>query len=200
MVAGEGVTPILIASAALGVAIYQQHLHAIAVCALIWLLVFLIFRDPIRKIPPSPLGVVSPVDGRVVSVTEVDEGVLQGKAWCIRFRVHALGAYTARSPSEGQVHDLRSVDDDSLNYPRNALWVQTDEGNDVVLTFSGYCFGMPPKALLRYGERVGQGWRVAYLRLARYAEVQVEHSAQVLVEPGTRVQAGSDLIAKLPAP
>ncbi|MEM7431395.1 MAG: hypothetical protein AAF351_05580 [Pseudomonadota bacterium] len=201
LVATEGVPYTLVATVLLGVAIYQRHLEASLALAFVWLLVYLIFRDPIRKIPPSPLGVVSPVDGRVLSVETRTEGVLNGEAQCIRIRAHVLGAYTARSPSEGQVMDLRSADGAaSGELPVNAMWVQTDEGDDVLLQFSGFRFGLVPKSLLQFGDRVGQGWRAAHLRLARVAEVQVGPAARVLVEPGQKVRAGSDLIAKLPSP
>ena len=36
---------------------------------------FLVFRDPVRVIPSSALGIVSPVDGTVVQVDTVAEGV-----------------------------------------------------------------------------------------------------------------------------
>jgi phosphatidylserine decarboxylase len=50
---------------------------------------------------------------------------------------------------------------------------------------------------VRFGERVGQGKRCAFLRLTRYAEVHLPISSSILVAPGQVVVAGSDLIAKL---
>ncbi|MDX1508652.1 MAG: phosphatidylserine decarboxylase, partial [Woeseiaceae bacterium] len=79
----------------------------------------------------------------------------------------------------------------------NALWVRTDEGDDVVLQFGGYRFGLPPKSLVRFGERLGQGSRCAYLRLTRLAEVHIPIDAKVLVSPGARVVAGKDVLARL---
>ena len=45
----------------------------------VFVLLFLIFRDPRRRIPAVPLGVVSPVDGEIASVEVVNKGVLQAK-------------------------------------------------------------------------------------------------------------------------
>ena len=78
--------------------------------------------------------------------------------------------------------------------------MQTDEGDDVVLQFRGHRFGLAPSALARYGERLGQGMRCAYLRLTRFADVDVPIGSKVLVEPGQAVTAGQDLIATIPAP
>jgi phosphatidylserine decarboxylase len=83
------------------------------------------------------------------------------------------------------------------DYSTNALWVQTDEGDDVVVRFDGYRFGLPPKSFIGLGQRVGQGQRCAYLRLTRIAEVHLPIETKVLVKPGQVLVAGTDLIGKL---
>ena len=82
----------------------------------------------------------------------------------------------------------------------SGLWVRTDEQDDVILQFTGHRFGLAPRAFLRFGERVGQGQRCAYLRLTRMAEVQLPLAARIQVAQGQRVSAGSDVLAKLPPP
>ncbi len=165
----------------------------------VWL--FLVFRDPRRHIPAAPLGVVSPVDGRVATVDLVDKGVLQGEAHRVVIRINSFGTYTARCPVEGKILDLKALAADTVvDYPTNALWVQTDEGDDVVLQFHGYRFGLAPRSFIRFGERLGQGQRCAYLRLTRFAEVHLPIDSKILVEPGQVVAAGADLIAKVTHP
>lgn len=179
---------------------YLDIVFAVAGGLLFFVLV-LVFRDPRRDIPASPLGVVSPVDGQVVSVELADKGVLQGEAHRVRIRIDSLGTYTARAPVEGKVMNLRSVDSDKVaDYATNALWIQTDEGDDVVLGFAGYRFGLAPRSFVRFGERVGQGQRCAYLRLARFAELHLPIASTILAEPGQVVEAGADLVAKVPHP
>jgi phosphatidylserine decarboxylase len=159
-----------------------------------------IFRDPRREIPAIPTGVVSPVDGCITTLDLVDRGVLQGEAHRIFIRIDVLGTYTARCPVEGVIKDLNTLAADKVvDYRTNALWVQTDEGDDVVLQFHGYRLGFAPAAFVRYGERIGQGQRCAYLRLTRIAEVHLPINARVLVKPGQRVTAGLDVIGKLPS-
>jgi phosphatidylserine decarboxylase len=167
--------------------------------AALFVLFYMVFRDPRRIIPAVPLGVVSPVDGRVSAVDLVDRGVLQGEAHRIFIEIDALGTYTARCPVEGNIKDLNTLASDTVvDYRTNALWVQTDEGDNVVLQFRGYRFGLGPASFVRYGERLGQGQRCAYLRLTSVAEVHLPIESKVLVEPGQRVTAGLDLIGKLP--
>ena len=176
---------------------YGNPLWAV-VPALLFVLLVLVFRDPRRPIPSSPLGVVSPVDGHVVTVERVTENVLHDEAWRIVLAVDSWGTYTARSPVEGKIMNLRvEAAKRHVDYRTNALWVQTDEGVDVVLQFHGYRFGLAPRSFIGYGERLGQGQRCAYLRLTRFAEVHLPAESQILVSPGDAVTGGSDMLAKV---
>lgn len=160
---------------------------------------FVVFRDPKRHIPAIPLGVVSPVDGVIVEVGLTDKSVLGGEAHRIVIKVDSFGTYTARCPVEGKIMDFRGDGvKDSVRQLSSGLWVRTDEGDDVVLQFRGHRFGLAPLAFLRFGERVGQGQRCAYLRLTRIADVQFPIHGRMMVEPGQRVTAGCDVLGKLP--
>lgn len=197
-VAREGIPFLLVTGAVfVGAVRYMEWVIALP-AGLLFVALWLLFRDPRRSIPAAPTGVVSPVDGTVVAVDKVHAGVAQGEAHRIRIDIDSFGTYTARSPVEGKILDLRSLAEDSnTDYETNALWVQTDEGDDVVLQFFGYRLGLAPRAIVRFGERVGQGKRCAFLRLARSAEVHLPITSTVLVSPGDNVVAGTDLIGKL---
>ena len=184
-IAREGLPFIAVAIFAL-VWLIRDHAYWYAVVpALALVFLYLLFRDPPRTVPSVALGVVCPVDGEIVRIDKVHNTEPHSVAIRIVIRVNSLGTYTARSPVEGKIMDLGS----------NALWLQTDEGDDVVLQFSGYRFGLAPQSFARFGERLGQGQRCAYLRLARLAEVRLPVDAKVLVEQGQAVVAGVDVIA-----
>ena len=69
-VAREGI-PFLLASLFLIWAAWRYLPDAwIALPIALTVVLFLVFRDPVRSIPPSALGVVSPVDGKVVELEE----------------------------------------------------------------------------------------------------------------------------------
>jgi phosphatidylserine decarboxylase len=189
-VAQEGV-PFLLLMAVVAVLIirYANPWYALGPACIIVLL-FLIFRDPHRAVPSIALGVFSPVDGEVVTVGQIERGETGEAALTVVINVDSLGTYTARSPVEGTIKDLG----------KNALWLQTDEGENVVLKFSGYRLGLAPRAFAKFGERLGQGQRCAYLRLTRTAEVQLPVNGKVLVEPGQKILAGTDLIGNVPSP
>lgn len=192
--------PLLLLIGVATIACWQFFGVALALIpAAVLVFLFFVFRDPPRPVPAVPLGVVSPVDGEVLEVGATDRAVVGGEAQIILLRVDLFGTYTARCPIEGKVMDLAT---DAANGERRAasggLWVRTDEDDDVVLFFRAHRFGLAPKAFVRYGERVGQGQRCAFLRLTRIAEVQVPVVARLKVEAGQRVAAGADVLAKLP--
>jgi phosphatidylserine decarboxylase len=200
-VAREGLPFLILAAAAFFAALRYSDIGVAVAAAMLFFVLVLVFRDPRRGIPASPLGVVSPVDGQVVDVDLADKGVLHGEAHRVSIRINALGTYTARAPVEGKVMDLRSVNGDKVvDYRTNALWLQTDEGDDIVLQFRGHRLGLAPRSFIRFGERIGQGQRCAYLRLTRIAELHLPIESKILVKPGQVVTAGSDLIGKVPHP
>jgi phosphatidylserine decarboxylase len=170
---------------------------SLPVVLLIGWLIFL-FRDPGRQVPPLPLAVVAPVDGKVTEVVQYHDGVLPGKWTRIAIRTNHLGAYTVRSPIEGSIRDVREeardVDPARLTC---GLWVRSEEQDNVVLLFPGRRRRFAPKSFVRYGERVGQGQRFAYLRLAPKAEVYLPATAEIQVSAGDRVFAGTTVLADL---
>lgn len=200
-VASEGILPMLL-MVVLAVVLgrYVSPWYSLLPAVLLGFM-YLLFRDPTRDVPPVALGLVSPVDGEVVEVEKTDQCVVQGEAYRIRIRINSLGAYTARSPMEGQVMNLHSRSEGvGPDCPANALWVRNDEGNNMVMQFHGYRLGLAPRSFVRIGERIGQGHRCAYLRLAEFADVYLPIAGKVLVEPGQRVMAGADVIGMVPRP
>ncbi|MCI0517911.1 MAG: hypothetical protein L0Y45_08775 [Woeseiaceae bacterium] len=201
MVAGEGIPVLMLAIAAAALCAYFVGWITAVPLALASAVLFLLFRDPHRQVPSHPLAAVSPVDGYVVEVTTTAEGINGAAAHRIILRVDAFGAYTARSPVEGTILDPKAKRPGPEAAGEHAgLWIRTDEGDDVLLRFHGYRLGLAPRAFSRYGERVGQGERCAYLRLTRYAEVWLPVHSRVQVVKGQRLRAGSDILGTLPHP
>lgn len=201
LVAGEGI-PILLASAAVtAVCWYVIAWYAAIPPAIVLLVLYFLFQDPRREIPSSPLAVVSPVDGEILSVSTIDSDITESAAHQITIRIDSFGTYTARSPVEGMLLDYHSLAASMrADTHKPGLWVRTDEGDDVVLQFRGYRFGLLPHAFSRYGERLGQGQRCAYLRLTRFADVFLPINSRINVQAGQHVIAGSDLLGTLPHP
>jgi phosphatidylserine decarboxylase len=186
-VAHEGVAWLAaVFTAAILVGVYLGLAYAV-LPGIAFVLLFLLFRDPLRSVPSVALGVISPVDGTVTEVGRIEKGEAGVAVLRVQIEIDSFGTYTARAPVEGNIREMH----------KKALWLQTDEGQDVVIKFSDYRFGLPPKSFARYGERLGQGQRCAYLRFTRFVEVQFPVDGKILVEPGQKVVAGVDLIGSV---
>lgn len=190
-IAREG-WPAIAATVASGVAVWFVDPEWSAAFAVLALVLVLKFRDPAREVPPEPLGVVSPVDGVVELVEQSRDPCLDREAVRIRLRIARFGSYSARAPVEGKVLDYKAA-----TRGQRGMRIQTDEHDDVLLVLNDAPRFAGPTSLIGYGARIGQGQRCAWLRLARTAEVYVPVGTRVLVEPGRRVLAGSELLGVL---
>lgn len=151
--------------------------------ALLLIVAVLKFRDPSRTVPADPLGVVSPVDGKVCDIERRADGVR------ITIAAAPLGAYLLRSPTEGKVLESGS------ERGGHGIRIRTDEGHEVLLRLRGARW-LPSAAANDYGERVGQGQRCGVLRMAKTAEVWLPRDAWLLVAAGARVVAGESVLAR----
>lgn len=193
-VAAEGMWLVLLtAAAAVAVYLYCGPYAALPL-GLLAVLCVTKFRDPERSVPAVSLGIVSPVDGRVREIAEAYDECLERAAIRIHIRVSFFGAYSVRGPVEGKVMEFRNGHNKG-NGRSKGLWLRTDEGDDVLMVMRGPRW-LRPIALVRYGERLGQGQRCGYLRLAHEVLLYVPAGSRVEVASGTRVRAGSSLVAQ----
>jgi phosphatidylserine decarboxylase len=209
MIAREGRLFILIPAA---LALYVSWQFSLGVAVPLWLLcvIFIyLFRDPGRSIPPVPLAIVSPADGTVIKVEQVHDVLLKRQAICLRISIGMTDVYTVRSGVEGKVmeqwysssaalQEAREQDTQQLlSNVRFASWIQTDEGDDVLMCVSG---GFPlsrPQCYVQSGERIGQGHRCGYVPFGACIDIYVPEESRILVEAGRHVTAGSDTLATL---
>lgn len=161
-------------------------------------LLLALFQDPQRQIPMLPLAALAPVDGTVTVIERCRSGLLDRESLKVVIRVNPMGAYTVRAPIEGTLYDPRdNAREGSKLTGRAGMWIRGDEGDDVVVAFTGNNWLSVPSAFRRYGERVGHGHRCAFLRLSRYCEVYLPADAMVRVEVGDTVTASVTEIAEL---
>jgi len=165
---------------------------------LIDIVLYFLYRDPWRDVPSEPLGAVAPVDGAVIAIDNDTSDTLAGDWIRITIRVSRMGSYTVRSPIEGSIRDVAEHAAASVDPRPRGMWLRSEEQHDVVLMFPGRYPGLGPKSFVRYGERVGQGERFAYLRLAPRADIILPGAASLRIAKGDRVLAGETIIADLP--
>lgn len=207
LLAREGWPHVLIVAAiAVAVHVYGGVLPAIP----FWLaLAFVVnfFRDPVRVIPSDPRAVVSPADGRVVALAEADDPYLKRRAMRISVFMNVFDVHSNRMPVSGQVlavwyHKgkfLNAVlDKASEANERNAVWIRTDDGRDVVVV---QVAGLIARRILCYvqpNQRVERGQRYGFIRFGSRVDVYLPTEVRPRVALGDKVKGGSDVIAELP--
>jgi phosphatidylserine decarboxylase len=194
------VLSLLVAAAAV------QYAYGWPYAAPLWLVgaaVAFMFRNPDRPVPASPLAVVSPVDGRVMSVDTVLDPYLKRTALRVKLCMSPLSVYFSRSPIEGKVLNVWYTQGSEAPFGRatssggrTALWIQADEGDDVVFIMEHRSF-LRPRCHAHTGERLGQGQRCGYMPLGGCVEMLLPANARVGQRVGARVLAGSDVLATL---
>ena len=174
-----------------------------------------LFRDPKRSIPPTPLGVVAPGDGRVIAVGQVSDPFLGRAAIKIGIRINPLGPFILRSATEGRVmqqwylpqgldpHLLAGMDKQTLSRDPHArqahfaMWIQTDEQDDVVIDVRGSLVLKRLRCAVQSGDRIGQGRRYGLLLFFATVDVYLPVNSRIDVQQGGTLHAGSDIIASL---
>ncbi len=174
---------------------------ALLLVAFAWL-----FRDPRRSVPALPLAIVSPVDGVITKIEECDDPCLPRRTWRISLCMWHTGAYSVRSPIEGKVMKRwqdrlvdKSCDGEEHRDPHEdyGIWIQTDEGDDVLMLMPGGNSLRHPRFYIGAGERVGQGERCGFVSFGSRMDVLVPASARVGMTAGSTVRSGESVLATL---
>jgi len=206
LIAREGWVPIGgVILLALGLHLWVSILSAIPfwLCAI---LLTLLFRDPMRKIPPIPLAVVGPVDGRVIAIEDIEDSLLDREAKRIVLSMSLSSIHSIRNPMEGKViqqwYGQHVIDSDNYielkaSSTEFAQWVQSDEGDNVVLVIKPKNCLPRPRWYAQSGERIGQGQRFGMVPFGSTIEILLPKNTRIEVELGNIVLAGSHTIATL---
>jgi phosphatidylserine decarboxylase len=163
------------------------------------------FRDPGRVIPEDPHAVLCPADGRVIALGEVEDPYLKRPARRVSVFMNVFNVHSNRSPVAGTVMERwyskgtfinAALDKASAHNERNALWIRTDDGQDVVVV---QVAGLIARRILCYtekGRRIGRGERYGFIRFGSRVDVYLPPDAQWEVSLGDRVHGAADIIAR----
>jgi len=207
MIAREGFFAVVVTLAAGVASVYFKAIYSAAFAFGLSALLFWLYRVPRRRPPAVPLGLLSPVDGRVAFVESYEDPWLKRPVLRISIEVRPPGITVFFSASEGKVKhywtnfgpfgEARLGRSLSASPDCYAVNVQSDEGDDVVMAASSRW----PVSRCRFdrspGERIGQGGRFGFVYFASSFELLAPVDATPRVEVGDHVRAVSSLLAEL---
>lgn len=175
-----------------------------------WLIVLFMvqfFRDPPREIPQEHNVVLSPADGRIVSVEKTRDPYLERDTLKISVFMNVFNAHSNRSPVDGSVEktwyfpgkffnaDLSKA---STENERAVIYLRTSGGHDVTCV---QVAGLIARRILCYakkGQQLKRGERFGFIRFGSRVDVYLPLSVVPRVSVGDTVFATETVLATLP--
>ena len=185
---------------------FNTFLSLISLVLTIW--VYYFFRDPERVIINDDNFLVSPADGEVIKVEEVDgpkELNLENKRFKkISIFMNVFDCHVNRSPCGGKIEEIlykpgkffnASLDKASEDNERNYFKIKDNQNNDIVLVQIAGLVARRIVCEANKDQELNQGDRVGMIRFGSRADVYYENY-EPLVKVGQIAVSGETLLAK----
>ena len=186
--------------------IFSDFLGLVGFVLTIW--VYYFFRDPDRVIINDDNFLVSPADGEVIKVEEVDgpkELNLENKRFKkISIFMNVFDCHVNRSPCGGKIEEIlykpgkffnASLDKASEDNERNYFKIKDNQNNDIVLVQIAGLVARRIVCEANKDQELNQGDRVGMIRFGSRADVYYENY-EPLVKVGQIAVSGETLLAK----
>ena len=186
--------------------IINNFLGLIGILLTVW--VYYFFRDPERTIIGDDSYLVSPADGEVIKVEEVDGpkelGLENKKFKKISIFMNVFDCHVNRTPCSGVVEDIlykpgkflnASLDKASEDNERNYYKIKDKHGNDIVVVQIAGLVARRIVCETNKNQELNQGDRIGMIRFGSRADVYYENY-EPLVKVGQTAISGETLLAK----
>ena len=185
---------------------FSDFLGLVGLVLTIW--VYYFFRDPDRVIIDDDNYLVSPADGEIIKVEEVDgpkELGLENKRFQkISVFMNVFDCHVNRTPCGGKIEEIlykpgkflnASLDKASEDNERNYFKIKDNQNNDIVVV---QIAGLVARRIVcesNKDQQLKQGDRIGMIRFGSRADVYYENY-QPLVKIGQKAISGETLLAK----
>ena len=185
---------------------FSNFLGLIGLVLTIW--VYYFFRDPERVIIDDNNYLVSPADGEIIKVEEVDGpkelGLENKKFNKISVFMNVFDCHVNRTPCAGKIEEIlykpgtfvnASLDKASEDNERNYFKIKDTDNNDIIVV---QIAGLVARRIVcesNKDQELKQGDRIGMIRFGSRADVYYENY-EPLVKIGQTAIAGETLLAK----
>jgi phosphatidylserine decarboxylase len=163
--------------------------------------VLFFFRDPERQVPTTPGAIVSPADGRILSVDQMEfEGTQQTR---ISIFLSVFDVHVNRAPIAGVIKSVQHRPGKFHVASRRSA-SRENEQNEVTMEGEGtrVAFRQIAGVVARriefwkgIGDQLERGQRLGMIRFGSRTEILFPPHYRVQVRPGDHVQGGSSILA-----
>jgi len=192
--------------------VHRSFWVPVSVVLIGWAFVLFFFRDPDRDIPSSPNALLSPADGKVTHVGEVDEPDFPGgRAFRVSIFLSVFDVHVNRIPRTSQVVSLRYFPGRFLDarnpecaIQNEQLWIDLEESGSPRLIRVKQISGAIARRIvcwLKPGQTVWAGERFGMIKFGSRTDVYVpaNQALEVNVKVGDKVKGGSTVLLTLHA-
>jgi phosphatidylserine decarboxylase len=168
------------------------------------------FRDPDRVIPNQPDAIVSPADGKVISVGPVDgTSFCEGSCQKISIFMSVFNVHVNRIPFDGKVKKVdyhpgkffsANLDKASLQNEHNAVFLETAEGKRFCTVQVAGLIARRIICKVQSGDDVRKGQRFGMICFGSRLDVYLPDNVEIKVTVGVKVKAGSSVIGRFAMP
>ena len=186
--------------------VFSSFFGTIGLLLTVW--VYYFFRDPDRVIIDDDNYLVSPADGEVIKVEEVDGlkevGLETKKFKKISIFMNVFDCHVNRTPCAGTVEDIlykpgkflnASFDKASEDNERNYYKIKDTSGNNIIVVQIAGLIARRIVCETNNGQTLSQGERIGMIRFGSRADVYYENY-EPLVKVGQKAISGETLLAK----
>ena len=185
---------------------YFVNAYAAAVPALLALYFAYFFRNPHRTIPEDDTALLSPADGKVMSVEEVYEDLyLDKKCRKIVIFLSVFDVHVNRAPLAGTIDfqqytcgGFRPAYKDGVGYEneRYSVGIENNRTRILVTVIAGI-LARRIVSWVTLGDTLSHGQLYGMIKFGSCAEVYVGDDVEILVQKGDRVRGGEIIIGKI---
>jgi phosphatidylserine decarboxylase len=194
--------------AVLGALVHWGFFLGAAAALGFWIFIVSFFRDPERTIPTDTDALVSPADGTVIGVGEVEEPDFPGgRAFRVSIFLSPFNVHVNRAPRTGRVVALRYFkgrfvaatrgDCDKVN---EQFWMDVEEPSGRLLRVKQVAGAVARRIVCwaRPDEQLKAGERYGMIKLGSRTDVLMPAGApmEVLVKPGDAVRGGATVLLR----
>jgi phosphatidylserine decarboxylase len=171
----------------------------------IWSLYF--FRDPDRMIPEEKNTVVSPADGLVQNIMEVDspkELGVTGKRLRISIFLSVMDVHVNRLPVAGEIKKIdyrpgkffnASLDKSSVFNEKNYILIKTKDGKEIIMSQIAGLIARRIVCNVNEGDVLEKGERIGIIRFGSRVDVYLPTTEISQVVVGQTVVGGETILA-----
>jgi phosphatidylserine decarboxylase len=204
---------VVAALAVLAVTVRGAFWVAVALAAVLWFQLVFFFRDPERVIPADPAALLSPADGTITDVGEIDAPDFPGgRAFRIGIFLSIFSVHINRVPRAGKVVAVRyfrgcflDARNPDCGVRNEQLWVDLEEtgsGRPVRVKQISGAIARRIVCWLKPGDEVKAGERFGMIKFGSRTELWLPagEAMDVQVKVGAKVKGGSTVLLRFTEP